>query len=268
MDSSLEQTPAQHDRPTDPAHQNSGTATFSNLAEKHTGGTDTAGQQFGDTVPDGQRAHLLVVEDEPTIRRLFVTLLTASGYSVAEAEDGFTALEEVRRQRPALILSDLNMPRMTGFELLSIIRRRFPAIRVIAMSGAFAGDSVPRGVSADAFYEKSGRHIGTLVDVIERTLREQNDSHAHAQPALEPIQPVSTDESVALWVTRRGRPIEGSYILLTCQECLRSFPHCAEDERTMQVQETACVFCNANIAYALLDPSITHHPGYPPPGTS
>ena len=68
------------------------------------------------------KTHLLVVEDEPIIRELFSTLLQAAGYSVAQAEDGFSALEEVRRRRPALILSDLNMPRMTGFELLSVIR--------------------------------------------------------------------------------------------------------------------------------------------------
>ena len=261
MDSPLEQTPTENDRPKDSQSQ-----TCPTLSDRDPGMREPDGQaekpDDAETLPTAPRTHLLVVEDEPTIRRLFVTLLTASGYSVAEAEDGFTALEEVRRRRPALILSDLNMPRMTGFELLSIIRRRFPAIRVIAMSGAFEGDAVPTGVSADAFYEKSGRHIGTLVDIIEQTLREHHDTHANAGP--EPIQPISTDHSVALWVTRRGKPIEGSHILLTCQECLRSFPHCTEDERTMQVQETRCAFCNASITYALLDPSITHHPGYAP----
>jgi CheY-like chemotaxis protein len=209
------------------------------------------------------KTHLLVVEDEPIIRQLFATLLTAAGYSVAEAKDGFAALEEVRRQRPALILSDLNMPRMTGFELLSIVRRRFPSIRVIAMSGAFSGDNVPDGVSADAFYEKSGRHIGTLVEVIEQTLGSSETDSKRAQPAG-PAQPAEADPSVALWVTRRGNPIDGPYILLTCPECLRSHPHYADSEQTMQVQQTSCVFCDAPISYALLDPSITHHPGYGP----
>jgi CheY-like chemotaxis protein len=207
-----------------------------------------------------EKTHLLVVEDEPTIRQLFATLLTAAGYSVAEAHDGFAALEEVRRKRPALILSDLNMPRMTGFELLSVVRRRFPSIRVIAMSGAFAGDSVPAGVSADAFYEKSGRHINTLVEVIEDILEKPEvQTGRDGQPVVPDPYP-----SVALWVTRRGNPINGPYILLTCPECLRSFPHFADGEHTMQVQSTPCVFCNATISYALLDPSLTHHPGYAP----
>ena len=126
-----------------------------------------------DTTSDSARTHLLVVEDEPIIRELFSTLLTTAGYSVAQAQDGFAALAEIRRQRPALILSDLNMPRMTGFELLSVIRRRFPAMHVIAMSGAFMTDEIPTGVAADAFYQKSGRHISTLVEVIEGILRRE-----------------------------------------------------------------------------------------------
>ena len=205
-----------------------------------------------------EKAHLLVVEDEPTLRELFSSLLSAAGYSVAQAKDGFDALEEIRRRRPALILSDLNMPRMTGFELLSVIRRRFPAMHVIAMSGAFQGDSVPAGVAADAYYEKSGRSINTLVEVIENILE---------RSAGDP-QPASTqsgeDLQVALWVTRRGKPIEGPYILLTCPECLRSFPHFTGQESSMQLHETPCTFCGAPISYALLDSSATHHPGYAP----
>jgi CheY-like chemotaxis protein len=221
------------------------------------------------------RAHLLVVEDEPTIRQLFSTLLEASGYSVAQAKDGFAALEQIRKRRPALILSDLNMPRMTGFELLSIIRRRFPQIHVIAMSGGFSGDSIPDGVAADAFYEKSGRSITTLVEVIERILEEPVDAAAKPErPArvtpsgeLEPLpRTIQAEAPVALWVTQRGTPINGPYALLTCSECLRSFPHFAGEESPMRLQETACIFCGAPVAYAFLDPMIAHHPGYAPTG--
>ena len=221
------------------------------------------------------KTHLLIVEDEPTIRQLFSALLTNAGYSVAEADDGFAALEELRRKRPALILSDLNMPRMTGFELLSVVRRRFPHIHVIAMSGAFSGDSVPQGVSADAFYEKSGRHISTLVDVIEGILANSSaagtgggseERSAQTVPAAS-VETTSADSPVALWVTRRGNPIEGPYILLNCQECLRSFPFFTDGDQTMEVQSTPCVFCGSEISYALLDCSISHHPGFAPAET-
>lgn len=203
-----------------------------------------------------KKTHLLVVEDEPTIRGLFAALLTSAGFTVAQAEDGFAALEQVRRRRPALILSDLNMPRMTGFELLSVVRRRFPAINVIAMSGAFTGDEVPAGVAADAFYEKSGRHISTLVHVIEELLIQAR--------ALALAEAGEDDPAVALWVTRHSSPAENSYILLNCPECLRSFPHYIGDHTTMRLRETSCVFCESSIAYALLDPTTTQHQGYAP----
>ena len=221
------------------------------------------------TPPDSTaaaRTHLLVVEDEPTIRQLFSTLLSTAGYSVAQAQDGFAALKEIRRQRPALILSDLNMPRMTGFELLSVVRRRFPAMHVIAMSGAFSTDEIPTGVAADAFYQKSGRHISTLVEVIEGILQQEHASTPPAEPAAI-ISAPHAEPNVALWVTRSGTSIEGPHILLTCAECLRSFPHCIADESNMQVMQTACVFCQAPIRFALLDPSVTHHPGYGPAAT-
>jgi DNA-binding NarL/FixJ family response regulator len=58
------------------------------------------------------------------------------------------------------------MPGMSGFELLPIVRRRFPDIRVIAMSGAFSGNQVPCGVTADAFYGK-GSGVAQLLEAIE-----------------------------------------------------------------------------------------------------
>ncbi len=100
------------------------------------------------------KANLLVVDDTALVRMSLSAILSESGYRVRTAHDGFSALTEIRREVPDLIVSDLNMPRMSGFELLSVVRRRFPAIRVIAMSGSFSGEGVPPGVAADAFYEK------------------------------------------------------------------------------------------------------------------
>jgi len=218
-------------------------------------------------LPPRERTHLLVVEDEPTIRHLFSSLLTSAGFSVAQAQDGFDALEEIRRQRPALILSDLNMPRMSGFELLSVIRRRFPAIHVIAMSGAFDESEVPPGIAADAYYQKSGRQIGTLVEVIEtilsaKSMPDQAGADVESDDA-DPPQP-EPQPRVALWVAQRGTPIDAPHILLACPECLRSFPHSAVVANTMKLQHTPCIFCGASIAYALLDPNVTHHPGFAP----
>ena len=85
-------------------------------------------------------------------------LLKSAGYDVRTAEHGFDALLQLGNVLPDVIVSDLNMPQMSGFEFLSVVRRRFPEIPVIAVSGAYDfGDQVPGGVIADAFYSK-GRH--------------------------------------------------------------------------------------------------------------
>ena len=66
-----------------------------------------------------------------------------------------------------LIISDLNMPQMSGFEFLSVVRRRFPDIPVIAVSGAYdSGDQVPGGVIADAFYSKGRHHPEELLRTV------------------------------------------------------------------------------------------------------
>lgn len=108
---------------------------------------------------------LLIVDDEPSIRMSMTHLFTELGYSVRSAEDGFSALRQIRQQQPEILLSDLNMPGMSGFELLSAVRRQFPAIHTVAMSGAFSGIEIPPGVEADAFYEK-GSGMGTLLQLL------------------------------------------------------------------------------------------------------
>jgi len=112
------------------------------------------------------KINLLVVDDDPLIRTSLSQIFIQLGYSVRSAEDGFAALFEIRQSAPDLLLSDLNMPGMSGFELLSVVRRRFPAIQTIAMSGAFSGEGLQLGVAADAFYEKSAG-IGSLIQTVK-----------------------------------------------------------------------------------------------------
>jgi two-component system KDP operon response regulator KdpE len=65
---------------------------------------------------------ILVVDDEPQIRRVLRATLTAEGYSVIEARDGMEALEKLRSARPDLILLDMNMPALDGLEACREIR--------------------------------------------------------------------------------------------------------------------------------------------------
>jgi two-component system, OmpR family, KDP operon response regulator KdpE len=67
-------------------------------------------------------ATVLIVDDEPQIRRVLLTILTSQGYSVIEAKSGDEALERIRTERPDLILLDVNMPGRSGIETCREIR--------------------------------------------------------------------------------------------------------------------------------------------------
>src|SRR6202453_3425491 len=103
----------------------------------------------------GAKINILIVDDDAELRTSLSSIFTSFGHTVRSANDGFSALAEIRQHIPNVLISDLNMPGMSGFELLSVVRRRIPEIYVIATSGAFTGDGVPHGIAADAFYEKA-----------------------------------------------------------------------------------------------------------------
>ncbi|MCU1286270.1 MAG: response regulator receiver protein [Acidobacteriales bacterium] len=112
------------------------------------------------------KRRILIVDDDKSIRNMLALIMAAEGYEVAKASNGFDALEHVKNSLPALVISDLNMPLMSGFELLSVLRRRFPKIVVVAMSSAYhSGDEIPGGVIADGFYPKGG---GKLPDFLTK----------------------------------------------------------------------------------------------------
>ena len=69
------------------------------------------------------RKTILTVDDSRTIRDMLKATLAGAGYDVVQAEDGVEALERLAESRPAAIVTDINMPRMDGFELIEEVRR-------------------------------------------------------------------------------------------------------------------------------------------------
>lgn len=192
-------------------------------------------------MPD-KRVQLLLVDDDPQILQPLSAILTESGYSVRTARDGFSALAEIRQELPDLLISDLNMPRMSGFELLSVVRRRFPAIPVIAMSGSYSGDGVPPGVAADAFYDKGSRP-GFLLRIVEAMTESDAPAHPDRPSALAPV-----------WIPRNGHDHVGkAYVVVTCTECMRTFQQ-SLTERLGGIHKADCVYCASPIQYAIVQP--------------
>jgi DNA-binding NtrC family response regulator len=185
------------------------------------------------------KVKLLIVDDEASLRTSLSLIFTTFGYGVRSAEDGFSALGEIRNEMPDILLSDLNMPGMSVFELLSVVRRRFPTIQVIAMSGAFSGDTVPPGIVADAFYEK-GSSPGILLEMVK----------AMAQMERSPVQRPSA--KAPIWIPKNGHDPSGEeYVMVTCPECLRTFPQIL-GEAVPPIRETGCVHCSSPIHYAIV----------------
>jgi CheY-like chemotaxis protein len=184
---------------------------------------------------------LLVVDDEPETRSLMSQIFHRIGHTVRAAQDGFSALDEIRNDVPDVILSDLNMPGMSGFELLSVVRRRFPGIQVIAMSGAFSGESVQPGVAADAFYEKASG-IESLIQIMESlTGAQRKAAERERKPA-------------PFWIQKDEDAVSGeTYVTISCPECLRTFPLLSgKPVGNINIHETPCVYCDAMIHFAIV----------------
>ena len=188
-------------------------------------------------VPKHKR-RILVVEDDATVRLTISALLREQGYDVSVAIDGFDALLQLEQNIPDLILSDLNMPQMSGFELLSVVRRRFPEILVVASSGAYVAGGVPNGVIADAFYAKGDEDASQLLEIIAGLIRRGPSGHK--------------GENAPVWIPRNGTDHNGKpFVVLTCTQCLRSFPFAVDHEPTGEVLKTPCIYCPHEVTYII-----------------
>lgn len=190
------------------------------------------------SVTHKKKTRVLVAEDDPSVLQTVSMMLKASGYDVTTAADGFEALLQFEDQVPDLILSDLNMPAMSGFELLSVVRRRFPNVVAVATSGAYSSGSVPPGVIADAFYAKGREDAGKLLEIIAEALR---------------CGPIGHDKKTApVWIPRNGKDHNGvPFVVLTCTECLRSFPFSVKHEPSAEILKTPCIYCPHEVSYVI-----------------
>ncbi len=77
---------------------------------------------------------VMIVEDDPATRRLYRFLLSNSGYTVLEAEDGQAALERLAVDSCEMIITDMNMPRMSGIDLVRTLRQKNSDVYVIMVT--------------------------------------------------------------------------------------------------------------------------------------
>ena len=124
--------------------------------------------------PEPTRDRILYAEDSVTTRTLVRSILEAAGFDVRVATDGQTAWNMLNEEGADLVVSDVEMPRMNGFELTQAIRRsaQFRDLPVILVTGLGSPDDKMRGADAgaDAYLVKSSFDQQSLLDAIQQLL--------------------------------------------------------------------------------------------------
>ena len=109
-------------------------------------------QQFNSASGENIHQSVLIVDDEPMARTLLRLMLVRAGFHVSEAEDGFDALEKVRKNQPDIILLDVMMPGMDGFAVCEKLRSEAATaeLPIIMLSAKTDLDSINKGLRAGA----------------------------------------------------------------------------------------------------------------------
>ena len=142
---------------------------------------------------------ILLAEDDKALREIYGVRLLAEGYDIVSAGDGEEALTSAINEHPDLILSDVMMPKISGFEMIDLLRtnEKTRDIKVIVMS-ALGGESQKergRSLGADRYLVKSQVGIEDVVATVKQVLAEpprQASAPAGANPATPTPVPAPT----------------------------------------------------------------------------
>ena len=182
------------------------------------------------------KANVLIAEDDLSVLQSLDQVLSTLGYVVRTVTNGLQAVAALREQVPDVLLSDLDMPGMSGYELLSIVNRRFPGVKAVAMSGAYPGSEIPAGLAADAFYQK-GCGIPTLMKAMEKAQKAERHDESPQR---------------TIWMQKIAYETCGeNFITITCPECFRTFPH-AISGTAGTILDAGCTHCGGSIVFAVV----------------
>ena len=151
---------------------------------------------------------IMLVEDDQSLREIYSIRLTAEGYEIVSAGDGEEALAMAVQEKPDLILSDVMMPKISGFDMLDILRStpETKDIKVIMMTALSSDDQRERGenLGADRYLVKSQVGIEDVVNMVHEVLGDgpaDSNAGSAASPAdtqgrsAEPTPPTMTPAS-------------------------------------------------------------------------
>jgi CheY-like chemotaxis protein len=128
--------------------------------------------------------NILVIDDEPDVRDAVKRVLERAGYSVRTADNAIDALAELERVATDVVITDIIMPKINGVQAIESIRKAFPSVRIIAISGGgnFGISTYqPTAITTTAYLasaEVAGAHLaltkpfesGDLIQAVEKVL--------------------------------------------------------------------------------------------------
>jgi CheY-like chemotaxis protein len=138
---------------------------------------------------ESKMTKIMLVEDDKSLREIYGVRLLAEGYDIVSAGDGEEALAMAIKERPQLIVSDVMMPKISGFDMLDILRSttETKGIKVIMMTALSSEEQRQRGESlgADRYLVKSQVGIEDVVRVVHEVL--EDSATAQSSPVATPV---------------------------------------------------------------------------------
>lgn len=120
---------------------------------------------------------IMIVEDDVTLRDIYTTRFKAEGYEVATASDGEAALSTAVKEKPDLILLDIMMPKISGFDVLDILRdtEETKNTKIVVMSALSQTSDIEKGktLGANAYLVKSQVTLSEVVEKVKAILAEK-----------------------------------------------------------------------------------------------
>ena len=160
-------------------------------------------------------AKLMLVEDDNNLREIYQARLQAEGYTIVSAKDGEEALVMAKAEKPDLIIADIMMPKISGFEMLDILRNTegLKEVKVIMLTALGQNDDQQRAnqLGADRYLVKSQVTLEDIVKAAHELIGDQPAPAASAKPAAaipvttipvtatpsEPAKPASSADATA-----------------------------------------------------------------------
>ncbi len=119
-----------------------------------------------------RKAGILIVDDEEEIRKTLSRHFQFEGYDVVTAENGVEALEILAEKRMEVVITDIKMPKMSGLELLEEIRKQYPMMRAIVITGYVTMENLLGAMKfqADTCIFKPLHDMTELEDAVSRSI--------------------------------------------------------------------------------------------------